>query len=196
MLFRSVDSYEIGAKLDLLDHKLQFNVAGFISKYRDLQQNTTIPGGPTGNQTITSNVGSANIKGIEADISARPVDGLKLTATMGILDSHFSGFIVGNISPTTGAIVPFDYSSNNLIYAPKFSGSLGAEYTMPTSYGDVVANVGLRHISPYDQQISLGPLSGNRDTGPVIVNGNDPRVRTKTQDLVDEIGRASCRERV
>ncbi|WP_338142990.1 TonB-dependent receptor [Sphingobium algorifonticola] len=182
----TVDSYEIGAKLDLLDRKLQFNIAAFASKYKDLQQNTTIPGGPTGNQTITSNVGSANIKGIEADITARPMDGLKLSATVGILDSKFKGFVVGNISPVDGTtIVPFDYSRNNLIYAPKFSGSVSAEYIAPTSFGEMIANVGLRHIGAYDQQISLGTLSGNLTTGPVIVNGNDPRVRTKAQNLMD-----------
>lgn len=181
----TVDSYEIGAKLDLFDRLLQVNVAGFVSKYKDLQQNTTIPGGPTGNQTITSNVGSATIKGIEADLTMRPTDGLRLTATAGFLDSNFNGFIVGNISPVTGLPVPFDYSNNNLIYSPKFSGSLGAEYIADTSFGSLVFNSGLRHISPYDQQISLGPLTGNLATGPITVNGNDPRVRTKTQDLLD-----------
>ncbi|MFZ5704306.1 MAG: TonB-dependent receptor [Pseudomonadota bacterium] len=181
----TVDSYEIGGKFDLFDRKLTFNAAGFVSKYKDLQQNTTIPGGPTGNQTITSNVGSATIKGIEADLTARPTDGLRLTATVGILDSKFKNFVVGNVSPVSGLPIPFDYSRNNLIYAPKFSGSLGAEYTVPTSFGKVVSNVGLRHISPYDQQISLGAISGNLTTGPVIVNGNDPRVRVKTQNLLD-----------
>ena len=34
-------------------------------------------------------------------------------------------------------------------------------------------------------KISLGALTGNLTNGPVIVNGNDPRVRTTTQDLVD-----------
>ncbi|PMZ36667.1 TonB-dependent receptor, partial [Pseudomonas sp. FW306-2-11AB] len=63
----TVDSYEIGGKLDLLQRKLQINVAGFISDYKNMQQNTTIPGGPTGNQTITSNVGGATIRGIEMD---------------------------------------------------------------------------------------------------------------------------------
>ncbi|MBP8233541.1 MAG: TonB-dependent receptor [Rhizorhabdus sp.] len=181
----TVDSYEIGGKFDLFDRKLTFNAAGFVSKYKDLQQNTTIPGGPTGNQTITSNVGSATIKGIEADLTARPTDGLRLTATVGILDSKFKNFVVGNVSPVTGLPIPFDYSGNNLIYAPKFSGSLGAEYTVPTSFGKVVGNVGLRHISPYDQQISLGGTTGNLTTGPVIVTGNDPRVRVKTQNLLD-----------
>ena len=181
----TVDSYEIGGKFDLFDRKLQVNVAGFISDYKDLQQNTTIPGGPTGNQTITSNVGSADIKGIEADLTYRPIENLKLTATVGILDSKFKGFIVGNVSPVTGLPIPFDYSRNDMIYSPEFSGSLGAEYTYPTSWGDIVGTVGVRHISPYDQQISLGALSGDLTNGPVIVDGNDRRVRTKTQDLLD-----------
>lgn len=181
----TVDSYEIGTKLDLFDSVLQFNVAAFVSKYKDLQQNTTIPGGPTGNQTITSNVGSATIKGLEIDAALRPTQGLRLTATMGVLDSEFKNFVVGNVSPVTGLPIPFDYSANNPIYSPKFSGSLGADYTVPVSFGEVVANVGYRYIGRYDQQISLGPLTGNLTGGPVIVNGNDPRVRTDKQGLLD-----------
>ncbi|MDP3673525.1 MAG: TonB-dependent receptor [Novosphingobium sp.] len=180
----TVDSYEVGAKLDLLDRMLQFNVAAFYSDYKDLQQNTTIPGGPTGNQTITSNVGSAKIKGLEIDATLRPTEGLRLTATMGLLDSEFNGFIVGNISPT-GALVPFNYSANDPIYSPKVSGSLGAEYTAPTGFGEIVGSIGYRYIGRYDQQISLGPLTGNFATGPVSVNGNDPRVRTDRQNLLD-----------
>lgn len=182
----TVDSYEAGAKLDLLGRHLQFNLAAFISKYNSLQQSTTIPGGPNGNQTVTTNVGSATIKGIELDATAHPVHGLKLSATAAYMDSHFKNFITGNIY--NGAIVPFDYSKNNLIYAPKFSGSLGAEYTLDTGFGSVATSVGLRHISPYDQQISLGALTPVTTSGvvtSVMVNGNDPRVRTQTQDLVD-----------
>jgi len=180
----TVDSFEVGSKLDLFDRVLQFNVAAFLSKYKDLQQNTTIPGGPTGNQTITSNVGRATIKGIELDVTIRPTEGLKLTGTMGLLDANFKTFLAGNISPT-GALVLFDYSRNRPIYSPKFSGSIGAEYKLPTSFGSLVASTGLRHISPYDQQISLGTLTGDFNNGPVIVNGNDPRVRTDTQNLLD-----------
>ncbi len=182
----TVDSYEIGAKLDLLQRKLQINVAGFISDYKNMQQNTTIPGGPTGNQTITSNVGGATIRGIEMDATLRPLKGLRITATASIMGSHFRNFVVGNVY--NGAIVPFDYSANNLIYAPDFSGSIDAEYKVPTRFGSVVTTLGLRHIAPYDEQISLGTLTavktGNTVTS-VIVNGNDARVRTATQDLLD-----------
>jgi iron complex outermembrane recepter protein len=179
-----VDSYEVGTKLDLLDRRLQFNVAAFYSKYNDLQQNTTIPGGPTGNQTITSNAGSATIKGIEADFTARPADGLRFTGSIGYLDSKFKGFVVGNT--LAGAIRNFDYSANNLIYSPKITASLGADYTVPTSFGSVIANIGYRYIDSYDQQISLGALTiPTSATGTVIVNGNDPRVRSDRQGLLD-----------
>jgi iron complex outermembrane receptor protein len=181
----TVDSYEIGGKFDLLDRRVQLNLAAFYSDYSGLQQNTTIPGGPTGNQTITSNVGSAKIKGVEADFAARLAPGLRLSGTFSYLDAKFHGFIVGNVSPVTGAIIPFDYSRNDPIYSPKVTGSLALDYTVPTSFGEVNANIGYRYIDRYDQQISLGPLSGDLTNGPVIVNGNDPRVRTDRQGLLD-----------
>ena len=229
-----VDSYEVGTKLDLLERRLQFNVAAFYSKYNDLQQNTTIPGGPTGNQTITSNAGSATIKGVEFDVSARPVEGLRLTATAGFLKARFKGFIagnsIGNVLPTfigttpagaaavlalpnvapnvpdpriglyTGTPTALNYSANNLIYAPKSSFSLGAEYTAHLAKVDLIFNAGYRNISPYDQQISLGPISGTlpnatitgpttisvtQPATPLIVNGNDRRVRSDRQNLLD-----------
>jgi iron complex outermembrane recepter protein len=179
-----VDSYEVGTKLDLLDRHLQFNLAAFYSKYDGLQQNTTIPGGPTGNQTITSNAGSATIKGIEADFTARPAEGLRLTGSIGYLKSNFKGFVVGNT--LAGVIRNFDYSSNDMIYSPNITASLGADYTLQTNFGSVIANIGYRYIAPYDQQISLGALTiPASPTGTVIVNGNDPRVRSDRQGLLD-----------
>lgn len=182
-----VDSFELGGKFDLFDRKLQFNVAAFYSSYKDLHQNNTLscPSCATGNETITSNVGSAKIKGLEFDFTARPTSQLTITGSMGLLDSKFKDFIVGGISPVSGAVVPYDYSRNNLIYNPNMTASLAADYTMPTSFGEVIANLSYRYIGAYDQQISLGPISGDLTNGPIIVNGNDPRVRTDKQGLVD-----------
>ncbi len=184
----TVDAYEIGAKLAAFNKKLEINLAGYISDYKDMQQNLTVPGGPLGNQTITGNVpGGAIIKGIEMDATLRITPQLTITASSAYMKSHFRNFVTDGVYNTQ--IVPFDYSANRLIYAPKFTGSVNADYTVPTSFGKIVATAGWRHISPYDEQISLGPLTPETDasgtvTG-VVVNGNDPRVRTTTQDLVD-----------
>lgn len=183
----TVNSYEIGGKFDLLNRALQLNVAGFVSKYKDLQQNNTLvcPVCATQNETVTSNVGSATIKGIEADFSARPTEALHITGAFGWLDSSFKGFIVGGISPVTGLVIPFDYSANNLIYNPDVTASLSADYTIPTQFGEIVANLGYRYIGAYDQQISIGGLAGDLTNGPAVVTGNDPRVRTDAQNLLD-----------
>ena len=184
----TLDSYEVGAKLNLLDHKLQLNFAGFVSDYKNMQQNTTIPCTcSTGNQTITSNVpGGAIIKGIEFDGTFRVTPEFKITASASVMDSHFRKFVVGGLVGTT--ITPYDYTANSLIYAPKFSGSIAGDYTIPTSFGDISTSVSWRHISPYDEQISIASsVAGTTALGTPgqIVKGNDPRVRTVTQNLVD-----------
>ncbi|MBU6266501.1 MAG: TonB-dependent receptor [Sphingomonadales bacterium] len=196
----TVDAFEIGAKLATPDHKLEVNLAGYISDYKNMQQNLTVPGGPTGNQTITGNVpGGAIIKGIEGDFTLRLAEGLRITGSAAIMDSHFRNFVTCGVYGGTGTLaantcgaaglVQFDYSKNNLIYAPKFTGSLNAEYTVPTSFGKVVSSIGWRHISPYDEQLSVQSTTDVKNAGGQVtlvnVNGNDSRVRTVTQDLID-----------
>jgi iron complex outermembrane recepter protein len=199
----TVDSAELGAKMEFLDKRIAVNAAVFRAKYKDLQQNTTIPGGPTGNETIVTNVGSAIIKGVEIDVTARATQNLTLTASLGTLSSHFDGFITQAPvtyapppTPTPAACVAqpsctvselFDYSANRLIYNPPVTASLGVDFKIPVSFGEVHTNLGFRHIGNYDQQISLGPVTvvGTYPNAVHVVHGNDPRVRADAQNLVD-----------
>ena len=94
-------------------------------------------------------------------------------------------------------LTTFDYSANNLIYNPRETFSATADYTVPVSFGEAKFNISYRNIAPYDQQISLGPTTVDAN-GVVVVNGNDPRVRSDRQGLLDasaslifdQIGRA------
>jgi iron complex outermembrane receptor protein len=179
----TVDSYELGFKSAFLDKHVLFNVAGFYSDYSSLQQNTTIPiSGGIGNETVVTNVGSATIKGIEAELTAKPVPGLTLTGSLGLLRSKFKGFITQ--APVAGVLSTFDYSANNLIYNPRETFSATAEYAVPVGFGEAKFNISYRNIAPYDQQISLGPTTVNAN-GIIVVNGNDPRVRSDRQGLLD-----------
>jgi iron complex outermembrane receptor protein len=179
----TVDSAEVGAKLEFADRRVALNVALFHSKYQDLQQSTTIPGGPTGNETIITNVGSAIIRGAELDFTARATRNLTLNGALGLQDSHFSSFLTQ--APVNGVLRTFDYSANHLIYSPDVTGSLGAEYTIPTSFGELHTNLTYRHIASYDQQISDGSTSPPPATGIIVVPGNDPRVKADAQNLLD-----------
>ncbi len=180
----TVDSYEIGFKSSLLDKRLLFNVAGFYADYSSLQQQTTVPvTGGVGSETIVTNVGSATIKGIEVDLTAKPVKNLTISASAGFLRSRFKDFIT-QAALSDGTLGNFDYSGNNLIYNPRQTFAITADYKVPLDFGNLNLNVGYRNIAPYDQQISIGTISSGAN-GTFIVNGNDPRVRTDRQGLLD-----------
>lgn len=190
----TVDSFEVGAKSAFFDRKLLFNIAAFYSKYSDLQQSTTIPGGSTGNQTVITNVGSARIKGIEIDFTAKPVPHLTLNGGLGLLKSHFRGFVTQAPDPayaaTSGIFANFDYSAVRMIYSPKVTASINAEYKTQTSLGEAAFNIGYRYITPYDQQISNGGIVATTASADgihhtYVIGRNDPRVRSDTQGLLD-----------
>ena len=179
-----VDSYEIGLKSDFFERKLLVNLAAFYSDYSDLQQNTTVLVGDTlANETVVTNVGSAKVKGFEADVTIRPTDNLTITASMGLLNSNFENFIT-EASDGAGGLLTYDYSGNDLIYNPDITAAINLDYAMPTEFGELKANIGLRYIDDYDQQISIGGTTAGTG-GVLIVTGNDARVRTEKQTLID-----------
>ncbi|WP_236626798.1 TonB-dependent receptor [Sphingomonas sp. MM-1] len=85
-------SYEAGLKGQFLDNRLRLNIAGFVSKYKDIQIN--VQSDPT-NVRITDvlNAGKATVKGIEADITLQPVRALRVTVNYGYLDAKYDEII-------------------------------------------------------------------------------------------------------
>jgi iron complex outermembrane receptor protein len=182
----TVDSYEIGFKSEFLDRKVSLNVAAFYTDYKDIQQTTTISTtGGTGNETIVTNAASAKIKGIEADLTVRPISDLTIRSSLGYTDSKFGGFVTNQ--PVFGVVRQFDLSDVNLIYAPKITWSINAEYTVPVPAidGSIRFNAGYRYITRYDQQVAADPATPIPATGTIIVARNDPRLRSDEQNLVD-----------
>ena len=192
----TVDSYEVGFKSEFLDRKVSLNVAAFYTDYKDIQQTTTITTqGGTGNETIVTNAASAKIKGIEADLTIRPTSNLTIRSSLGYTDSRFGGFITDQpvtLPDLTVAVRRFDLSNVDLIYAPKITWSINAEYTVPVPAmdGSIRFNAGYRYLSRYDQQVAADPavypaaiaaLPGTT----VVVPRNDPRLRSDEQNLVD-----------
>lgn len=190
----TVDAYEVGVKSEFLDRKVALNIAAFYTKYSDIQQSTTVTlAGGVGNETIVTNAASAKIKGIEADLTLRPFHALTINSSLGYTDSKFGGFITSQ--PVTGFAFPvqFDLSNVDLIYAPKITFSVNAEFTQPVTLGpidgDVKINAGYRYLSRYDQQIAVDPatvIPGGATSATVVpVARNDPRLRSDPQNLLD-----------
>ena len=70
-------SYEAGIKTVLFDHRLRFNLGAYYFKTKDLQLSAV--GGGT-NANLLLNADAVKGHGFEAELEARPVTGLTMTA--------------------------------------------------------------------------------------------------------------------
>ncbi|MBS7669085.1 TonB-dependent receptor [Croceicoccus gelatinilyticus] len=191
----TVDSFELGAKTEWLNGRGTFNVAGFYTDYKNIQQSTVITAdNAQGNETIVVNAAGAKIKGVEADMSFEPLDGLNFSAAVGYTDSKFNGFIIGQPITRPDATIflqQLDYSDVDPIFAPKWTLSLNGSYTIPVGEADVTLSAGYRYLAEYDQQIAPDPalygalLAQDFSATPFVVPQNDPRVRSDAQNLLD-----------
>jgi iron complex outermembrane recepter protein len=87
-------SYEVGAKMDLLDRRLRVNVTGFHADTADLQGGSAFitTNLTTGAQTlsfVTRNFGDFRNQGVEFEITAIPVPGLTLNLSGGYQDARY-----------------------------------------------------------------------------------------------------------
>lgn len=118
----TITSYEVGLKSMLFDRRLRFNIAGFISDYRDIQINTRSDPNNVG-ITDVLNAGKARVKGIELDVTAEPVDGLNLNVTYSYLTGKYLE-VVGADGVDRAGIMKF-------INMPHHTVSAKAEYQFP-----------------------------------------------------------------
>jgi iron complex outermembrane recepter protein len=191
----TVDAYEVGVKSEFFDRKLALNLAGYYTDYKNIQESSTVTlVGGIGNETVVTNAAGARIKGIEADLTARPIDPLTIRGSLGYTHSHFRGFLVNQpvtLADGSVAVRTFDFSDVDLIYAPKITAAVNAEYKIPVGANELRLNAGYRYITRYDQQIAADPalyptlLAQGNSTSTVIVPRNDPRLRSDRQHLLD-----------
>ncbi len=133
----SVKAFEVGAKSDWLDNRLRLNAAAFYYDYEDLQVSTFI-----NNLTLTTNAAAATIWGIEADIVARPVPALDITAGISFLDAEYDEFTDRQGNNPDGTPRVLDLSGNTPPNAPEFKGTVQMQYTLDLAGGHAVVMSG------------------------------------------------------
>ena len=131
-----LDAFEVGAKSDLLDHRLRLNASAFYYKFKDIQLATLLTGSP-----LLYNAARAEIRGAEVSVEAAPTEHLSVQLGAALLDGDYSRFPNGQFfapRPTGGAVqFVGDASGNSTIMTPKVTFSAAAQYVMPTSFGDI-----------------------------------------------------------
>lgn len=145
------DAYEIGLKNTLLGGTLTLNLAGFYARYYNFQANnpdTLTVGGQTTTIARFTNAGTVSTRGVELDMAWRPTADFSLTGGAAYTDAHIDQF---NPPPVR---TPNDIVANGttLPFAPKFKGSLAADYRIRTGGS---FDVGLNLQGSYQSKQSL-----------------------------------------
>jgi iron complex outermembrane receptor protein len=136
-----VTDYEVGAKLDLLGRKLRFNVAAYMSEYNDIQRG--IPILTPGSLVLasgTQNAAKGKIHGIETELTVLPFRGFQLGISSSYLHTKYTDFTIPTSATTTT-----DVSATPFPFAPKFSYTLTADYTVPVGAAEVSFHADYSH---------------------------------------------------
>ena len=141
-------SYEAGIKTVLFDRRLRFNLTGYFFKTNDLQLSAV--GGGT-NANLLLNADAVKGSGFEAELEARPVTGLSLTAGLSYNKTkiHDDNLVVETcgapctvLDPIFAEAAPFQpaivfIDGNPLPQAPKWTFNFTAGYEHPVGPGSV-----------------------------------------------------------
>jgi iron complex outermembrane receptor protein len=157
-------------KSDLFDNKLRLNVAGFFFNYDDIVLLATFCADlPPGQQVPClrpTNVGSADVKGVEIELSFHPTDSFSMDASLSELDFEYK-----YIDPTSGTGVSIDGITP---FTPERKASIGAQYDF-----DNVASGTLSFRVDASYQSEIFTEAGNVRSQ--AVSSTNPRVAPYSQ---------------
>jgi iron complex outermembrane receptor protein len=122
-----VSDYEVGAKVDFFDRRVRLNLAVFNSDVDNVQRNLA---GAVGTRLVggAANAAKARIRGLEAELTVAPTDGLTLGANLGYTDAMYKRFI--NVD---GA----DFSGGKFPYTPEVTLGVFGDYSMDVGAGTI-----------------------------------------------------------
>jgi iron complex outermembrane receptor protein len=188
----TADSYEVGLKNTFLDGRLVLNLAGFYAKYDNFQANNPdIVAGVL--VTRFTNAGQISTRGGELDLLFQPIADLSFSGGIAYTDAKIDQFRVPTNGNNTGVVPP----GTQLPYAPKWKGSLGADYRIRTG-GAIDVALGAQgsyqssQIAQLDASAAIRAATTIRAYGLVdlsagIVEANDRfRVTFQVKNLFDE----------
>ena len=185
----TLDNFEIGAKLDLLDRTLRLNIAAYMYDYSDTQlpiSDCTIFGSPPGPCAAWQNAGDGEAEGFEVELNWSPVDRLAIDAAYSYYSFEWTdidpGFVAG-----FGAV-------DDAFATPENQWNIGMQYEFQVANGTLTPRV---DVSYTDERFVgngavLGPvylddytITNARITW--VNNDGDLSVSLSGKNLTDEI---------
>jgi iron complex outermembrane recepter protein len=143
----TIRSYEVGVKSDLFDNMLRVNLAGFYFPYNNIVLLSTYcadlaDAGQATPCLRPDNVGSAKVKGFEAEAFFYPTQNFSIDASLSYLDFQYkeideeagTGVTLGDVTP----------------YTPEWKYSFGVQYDVNNVFG---GDVSFRFDGSYQSEI-------------------------------------------
>lgn len=199
----SVETIELGAKINLADGRGRLNVAAFMSTYEDVQVSTF-----DGNAAfVVGNAAESEVLGVEADVLYRLTEEITLNGAFAYLDATYKSFpnagcnieqdLLHKASEAdvadwdkTGCVQ--DLSGAQLQFAPEYTANLGIAYERQLS-GGLILSAGLDYnwsddvvvaadLDEHLIQESYGKLNGR-----IALAGNEQwQIALVGKNLTDE----------
>ena len=173
---------EAGVKNTFFDNRFILNVSGFWYDWDDPQLAATQDGLP-----VTTNTGSATSYGIEVELFAIPIDDLVIDGSFGWLEAYYdSDFFQADITiqdfaqiDPTARTTPININRNRLPRSPRFTASLGGEYTVGIGrFGTLTPRVDVY----YRDEVTFRQFGNSKDTAPGYTR-TDARVIWRSDSL-------------
>lgn len=132
-------TYEAGFKTTLAGGAVTFNANGFYTRVRDFQANVVDNAAVIALRGYLANIPLVTVKGAEFDASARIGSHFTLRAVGSYADGRYASYPAAPcpIEATGSTTMACDLTGKGLPGLPKWSGSIGGEYTMPAHSGEL-----------------------------------------------------------
>jgi len=151
----TTDNFELGWKTTFWNSKAYLEAAAYDILWHNIQ----VEASQNGIGYLT-NGGAAEIKGVEAALTLRPIQGLNLNAAISYTDGKLTQTAPGGTGDA-GDTIP---------NTPKFSGSLSADYTQPVGRGlDGFVGASARYVDVRDTAFEHSLTSENTTLPPYTI---------------------------
>jgi iron complex outermembrane receptor protein len=119
-------NYELGAKMRLMDGRASFNVSVFYADIKNLQATVNVP---TCSSRVIFNVPKASSKGVEAELTMKPIDHLEFSLSGTYTDAKLNSTVTSTSAGGATTVVAGLQDGNRLPTAPKVQAATNATYT-------------------------------------------------------------------
>ncbi|AOR76710.1 TonB-dependent receptor [Novosphingobium resinovorum] len=166
-----VKSYEVGLKSDFWDHRARFNLAGYIMDRKNSQVDISsiqFVGSSSFNNLVTINApGITKIRGIEADLTLEPIDGLTLNASYAYTYTKIPPVLI-TAADTAGRSTSV-YQQFYIVFTPRNAASGSIDYVLPIGAQDTKIKF---HIDGnYSQATQAFDQFATKNDASLIFNG-------------------------